>query len=71
MRVEWQVMRNKKLHCLHRLHELQRVVKNSQKLYRFFTLSLPEGGGGGFSWTRLDWPGLSWMGIWSRGELEC
>ena len=47
------------------------VVKISQKVYHFFTVSLPEGRGVvGFAWTGLDWLGLNRIGVtelWSVG----
>ncbi len=40
------------------------VVKNSQKVDRLFTISLPGGGGG---WIRVDQVGLGLTGLdWQR-----
>ena len=37
------------------------MVKKSQKLTAFFTISLPTGEGAvGFGWIRLDWVGPGW-----------
>jgi hypothetical protein len=58
VRIAWCVKRDSS--CLILLRP--GMVKNSQKVNRFFTISLPAGGGGG--WIRLDSVGLALTGLY-------